>query len=88
MTVNHTKSAALAVIAFVAVPWGAFVSAFLFYVVLTLVAISVQQLPDVAMAAAYLAPVAAYLLLLLTRMVRALAAVPVQIGQLAVPRLQ
>ena len=60
----------------------------MFYVGLTLVAISVEQLPDVAMAAAYVLPVVAYVLLLLARAVRALAGVSVQIGHLAVPRLQ
>ena len=86
---NHRiRAAAGPAMAFVSMPWSAFVTVFLFYVVLTLVAISVEQLPDVAMAAAYLVPVAAYALLLSVRALHALAAVPVQIGQLAVPRLQ
>ena len=86
---NHRfRTAASLTVGFLAVPWSAFVSAFLFYVGLTLVAISVEQLPDLTMGAAYLMPVAAYGLLLLVRTMRALAAMPVHIGQLAVPRLQ
>ena len=88
MAKSSSYSAASAVISFVAIPWGAFVAAFLFYVGLTMIAIGVEQLPDFAMAGAYLLPVAAYVLLLVSRAVHAVAAVPVQIGQLAVLRLQ
>ncbi len=88
MTRQHFGTAAAAIGSFLSVAWGAFVAAFLYYVALTLVAISVEQLPDAAMVAAYLLPVAAYLLLLLSRAIRAVAAVPVEIGQLALPRLQ
>ena len=88
MAVHRTKSATTATAAFLMIPWGAFVAAFLFYVGLTLVAISVTQLPDLAMAAAYLLPIAAYAVILFVRALRALAAVPVQFRPLAVPRLQ
>ncbi len=70
------------------VPWSAFVGAFLYYAGLTLVAISGTQLPDAAMAAAYLLPAIAYGIFLLSRLVRAVAAVHVDIGHLALPRLQ
>ena len=87
--VNHRiGTAATETVNFLAVPWNAFVAAFLYYVALTLVAISVEQLPDVAMAVSYLLPVAAYALFLLSRLVRAVSAVRVEIGHLAVPRLQ
>ncbi len=82
------RSVASVALAFFAVPWTAFVAAFLYYVGLTMLAISGEQLTDLAVAATYLVPVAAYALLLATRVTRALAAVPVQIGQLAMPRLQ
>ena len=84
----RVTAATRAVVTFFSVPWGAFVAAFLFYVGITLVVFSVQDLPDVALIAAYLLPVAAYLLVLLGRALHALAAVPVHIGQLAAPRLQ
>ena len=88
MTTQHISKAAGATGVFLAVPWAAFVAVFLYYVGLTLVAISVEQLPDLAMAASYLLPVAGYGLLLLSRMVRAAAAMPVEIGHWAQPRLQ
>ncbi len=88
MANNRIGTAARTAAAFLTVPWGAFVVAFLFYVVLTLVAIGGQDLPDAAMAVAYLAPVAAYLLVLLSRLLHAVASLPVQIGQLSAPRLQ
>ena len=89
-TVTHQRlrKAATATATFFAVPWGAFVVAFLYYVGLTLVAISVDRLPDIPMAAAYLMPVAAYVVLLLSRVVRGVALVPVEIEHWALPRLQ
>ena len=74
--------------AFFSVPWAAFVGVFLYYVVLTVVAISVEQLPDVAMTAAYLAPPVAYLAVLLARALRLAESVPVEVGPLAMLRLQ
>ncbi len=88
MATHRIKNAAQVTVAFFAIPWAAFVVVFMFYAGLTIVAIGVEQLPDVPVAAAYLLPAAAYGLLIVTRAVRALAAMPVQIGQLAVPRLQ
>ncbi len=88
MTHQNIRSAAATTTSFFAVPWGAFVAAFLYYVGLTLVAIGVEQLPDAAMAAAYLLPAGAYAALMLSRVVRAVAAVPVEIGHWAQPRLQ
>ena len=77
-----------AIVGFCAVPWGAFVAAFLFYVGVTLAAISGAQLADTLMAVLYLLPLAAYLLVLLARALQALSAVTVRIGHFAAPRLQ
>lgn len=84
----RSPTTAHAVITAFAVPWTAFVAAFLYYVGLTLVAISVEQLPDVAMMVAYALPVLAYALALVARALQALAAMPVTIGNLVAPRLQ
>ena len=59
---------------------AAFVGLFLYTVLLTLATIGVDQLPGTFMATAYGAPVAAYALLLLARMVRALAALPISLA--------
>ncbi len=72
---------------FFVVPWTAFVAAFLYYVVLTLVAIGVEQLPDGLMVAAYLIPPAAYVLVLLARTLQAVASLPVRLAHPA-PALQ
>ena len=88
MTRQHVRTAATATTTFLSVAWSLFVVVFLYYVVLTLVAISVEQPSDTGMIAAYLLPVAAYGLLLLSRAARALASTPVEIGQLALPRLR
>lgn len=63
-----------------AVPWNAFVAAFLYYTVLTLVAIGVEQLPTPFMAVAYLLPAVTYLTTLAFRAVHAVLALPVDIG--------
>jgi len=61
------RSALAKSIDFVAVPWAMFVAAFLYYVGLTLVAIGVEQVSDRFMAIGYLAPLAAYIGILLVR---------------------
>jgi hypothetical protein len=63
------------------VPWDGFVVAFLYYVGLTLLAIGVANLPGLFIAVAYLLPVAAYIGLLVMRAVRALAALPIDLGE-------
>jgi hypothetical protein len=63
------------------VPWDAFVVAFLYYVGLTLLAIGVANLPVLFVAIAYLLPVGAYLGLLVSRAVRALADLPIDLGE-------
>ena len=63
------------------VPWNAFVGAFLYYVGLTLLAIGVANLPTLFVAVAYLLPVGAYVGLLVSRAVRALAALPIELGE-------
>ncbi len=63
------------------VPWDAFVAAFLYYVGLTLLAIGVANLPVLFVAVAYLLPVVAYVGLLVMRAVRALAAMPIDLGE-------
>jgi hypothetical protein len=69
-----TRSLIADALSFVAVPWNAFVGAFLYYAVLTVVAVGVPELSDRFMAVAYLAPVAAYVGLLATRCVFAMGA--------------
>jgi hypothetical protein len=64
----------------VSVPWNAFVGVFIYYVLLTLLAIGVADLAQVFMAVAYLLPPAAYLGVIVARGVRALAALPIDIG--------
>ncbi len=63
------------------VPWDAFVVAFLYYVGLTVLAIGVANLPGLFVAVAYLLPVAAYVGLLVVRAMRALAALPIDLGE-------
>ena len=70
-----------------ALPWTAFVAAFLYYTVLTLIAIGVADLPATFIAA-YGLPVVAYVLVLAGRGVRALAAVRVDMGPLPYPSLR
>lgn len=62
------------------VPWNAFIAAFLYYTVLTLIAIGLAGLSDAFMAAAYGLPVAAYGALLLARGARALTRIEVVIA--------
>ncbi len=88
MSGQRTAPAAQAVIAFVAVPWSAFVAGFLYYVALTLVAIGFEQLPDLAMTVAYLMPPAVYGVVLLTRTLGRLSMLPARLahtGAVAVP---
>jgi len=70
-----------ALLAAILVPWNAFVGAFLYYTVLTLLAIGVADLPTVFVVVAYLLPVGAYAGLLVHRAVHALAALPIELGE-------
>ncbi len=63
------------------VPWNAFVAAFLYYTLLTLLAIGVADLPVLFVTVAYLLPPAAYIGLLISRAIQALAALPIDIGE-------
>lgn len=63
-----------------ALPWGAFVAAFLYYTALTLITIGVGELSGVFVAVTYLVPVALYGVVLVSRGLRALAAVQIDIG--------
>ncbi len=74
------RSRGAAVFAAVLVPWNAFVAAFLYYTLLTLIAIGVADLPAMFVAVAYLLPVALYAGLLVFRAVHALAALPIDIS--------
>ncbi len=60
-------------IAFFAVPWDAFVAAFLFYAVLTLVVLGGADVSSPLLAAAYLAIPVAYVMLLVRRAARVVA---------------
>ncbi len=64
----------------VSVPWNVFVGVFIYYVLLTMLAIGVADLATAFMAVAYLLPLAGYLGLLTTRGVHALASLPIEIG--------
>jgi hypothetical protein len=64
----------------VAVPWNAFVAAFLYYTLLTLLVLGIANLPALFIAVAYLLPVCLYVGLLVSRAVRALAALPIDLG--------
>ena len=61
-------------------PWGAFVAAFLYYVLLTLVTIGIDQLPPLFIAGSYLLPVALYAGVLGSRAVHALSNITIDIG--------
>ncbi len=76
----NTRASHRKLLSAVAMPWNAFVAAFLYYVGLTLLAIGVADLPTMFVAVTYLLPVAAYAGLLGTRAVRALAALPIDLG--------
>jgi hypothetical protein len=69
-----------AVVAAFAVPWNAFVAAFVYYTLLTMIAIGVADVAAAFMAVAYLLPVTLYAAVLAGRAVRALAALPVEIA--------
>lgn len=68
------------IVAAFSVPWDAFVAAFLYYTLLTLIAIGVAELSVTFITVAYLLPAAAYAVFLTARGVRALAALPIEIG--------
>ena len=69
------------VISAFAVPWNAFVAVFLYYTVLTLVAVGGASIPALAMLVSYGLPVALYVAWLVSRAVHALAVLPVEIGE-------
>ena len=75
------------VLSVISAPWPAFVAAFLYYTLLTLVAIGGADLPAVFLAA-YAVPVAMYVLLLGARAMRALAGLRVDMGPLPYPSLR
>lgn len=64
----------------VSVPWNAFIAAFLYYTLLTLASIGLAELPGLFVAISYLLPLALYAGVLIVRAVRALEALPVEIG--------
>ena len=61
------------------IPWTGFVAVFLYYVGLTLVAIGVGELPGLFIAVSYAVPVVAYLAILASRGLSALARLPVEL---------
>ncbi len=63
-----------------ALPWNAFVAVFVYYVLATLVVLGVGSLPALLVAVTYLLPPSGYAVLMVARGVRALAALPVEIG--------
>lgn len=63
------------------VPWNAFVGVFLYYVLLTLIAVGGAELPLGVMVAVYAAPPVAYLVMLVNRGIRALASLPIDLGE-------
>jgi hypothetical protein len=78
---TQLRSATAPVLSALLVPWNAFVGAFLYYVVLTLLAIGVADLPVTFVVITYVLPFAAYAALIGTRAVRALAALPIDLGE-------
>lgn len=72
---------------FLVVPWNAFMAAFVFYVGVTIVAISGVQLPDVPMVAAYVFPVVIYAAVLLSRALHGAASLIPHHAHAAVPAL-
>ncbi len=68
-------------------PWTAFIAAFLYYTLLTLVAVGAQDLPT-AFIFAYAVPVVLYACVVAARAVRALANVRVDLGPLPYPSLR
>ncbi len=71
----------------VAVPWPAFVAAFLYYTLLTLVVIGMADLPAIFLVS-YGLPVALYVIVLGARAVRALSSVRIDLGPLPYPSLR
>ena len=61
------------------IPWAGFVAVFLYYVGLTLIAVGVGELSGLFVAVSYALPVVAYLALLTSRGVGALARLPVEL---------
>ncbi len=68
-------------VAMVVVPWAAFVAVFVYYAVVTLLAIGIAELSDAFMAAAYGLPVGLYGVMLAARVGRrVVSAFPVHVG--------
>jgi len=76
----YAKSAGFHILSAVAVPWNAFVATFLYYTLLTLLVLGIANLPAMFIAVAYLLPTVLYAGLLAHRAVRALAALPIDLG--------
>ena len=64
-----------------AIPWNAFVVGFLYFTLLTLVALGGVNESALAMVISYGLPVAVYVSWLISRAVHALAMLPVEIGE-------
>ncbi len=77
----YAKSAGFQILSAVMVPWNAFVAAFLYYTILTLLVLGIANLPALFIAVAYLLPVGLYAGLLASRAIRALAALPIDLGE-------
>jgi len=78
---SRLNAIATSALAAVALPWNAFIAAFLYYTLLTLVAIGGGDLAGGVMAVAYLLPVGLYAGMLVARGIHALAALPIEIGE-------
>jgi hypothetical protein len=77
----YAKSLGSQALSAVTVPWNAFVAAFLYYVLLTVLVLAIASLPTLFIAVAYLLPVGLYAGLLVLRGVQALAALPIDLGE-------
>jgi hypothetical protein len=77
----NTRAATPTLLSAILVPWNAFVGAFLYYVLLTLLAIGVANLATAFVVISYLLPLLAYAALIGTRAIRALAALPIDLGE-------
>lgn len=74
-----SESTTARALSLVAVPWNAFVGAFVYYTVLTIVAISGAEPPVTVMAIAYALPLAAYAAILVLRAGRTLSAIRIDL---------
>jgi hypothetical protein len=83
MAIAKTTSSPMrgaAALSAIAVPWSAFVGAFLYYTLLTLLVLGIANLPALFIAVSYLLPAGLYVGVLCVRAMHALVALPIELG--------